>query len=306
MRYGTGNYTYEPVAGWLKLPEGFVLGDAGAIHVDPADRVWVFSRRHLAVFDREGRFLNSWGQGFFERCHRGCVGPDGYVYIADDGNHTVSRLTREGDLKLTLGNKGRPSDTGYDRALGLGSIQRGGPPFNRPTGVAVSSSGEIYVSDGQGNARIHKFAPDGRLLLSWGEPGSALMQFKSPHGIWVDKSDRVWVADRKNNRIQIFSAEGEFIDQWTDLKEPQTGWIDDDGTVYVAEAFQRISIFTGEGELLARWGNEGIDDATALFSAPHSIAVDSQGDLYVGEVAESRLKIDRGSRVVQKFVRRSS
>ena len=98
---------------------------------------------------------------------------------------------------MTLGNKDQPSDTGFVHTLGLTltaclpTIKRGGPPFNRPTGVAISPSGEIYVSDGYGNARVHKFSPDGSLLLSWGEPGEAPGQFRLPHSIWVDKQERV-------------------------------------------------------------------------------------------------------------------
>ena len=185
----------------------------------------------------------------------------------------------------------------------LPTIKRGGPPFNRPTGVAISPSGEIYVSDGYGNARVHKFSPDGSLLLSWGEPGEAPGQFKLPHSIWVDKQERVWVPDRENRRIQIFNKQGEFLDQWTELGRPTDIVIDEKGTVYVSELTQRVSIFTGDGKLLARWGSQGQDQETALFLAPHAIAVDSRGDIYVGEVAKTFAKIDRGARTVQKFAR---
>ena len=230
------------------------------------------------------------------------------VYCTDEGDHTVMKFTFDGKLLMTLGNKGQPSDTGHVRDLKTGdarvaSTKRGGPPFNRPSGVFLSPSGEIYVSDGYGNARVHKFSPGGELLLSWGEPGTAPGQFRLLHGIWIDRQERVWIADRENSRIQIFNAQGEFLNQWTDIKRPQRAWIDDEETVYIAEAMQRVSIFTIDGKLLARWGNEGKDDITQLFSAPHAIGVDSHGDIYIGEVAMSRLKIDRGPRSLQKFAR---
>ncbi len=182
---------------------------------------------------------------------------------------------------------------------------RGGPPFNRLTGVALSPSGEIYVSDGYGNARIHKFTPDGTLLFSWGEPGTAPGQFRLPHSVQMDKQERVWVCDRENNRIQIFNAQGEFLSEWIDTILPCDLSIDDEETVYVCELCKRVSIFTIDGKLLARWGNEGKDKETALFLAPHAIAVDSRGDLYVGEVSMTSAGVDKGPRTIQKFARKT-
>ena len=209
---------------------------------------------------------------------------------------------------MVLGTKDKPSDTGYrdvrDLFERIASIRRGGPPFNRPTGVALSSSGDIYVSDGYGNARVHKFNHEGKLLFSWGEPGPALGQFRLPHSIWVDRHDRVWVCDRENSRIQIFNDNGEFLTQWTNLIRPTDIFIDEDETVYVSELCNRVSIFTIDGELRARWGNEGHDVNDPLFVAPHAIAIDSKGDLYVGEVAMAHAKVDRGARTIQKFVRK--
>jgi len=170
--------------------------------------------------------------------------------------------------------------------------------------VGLSSSGEIYVSDGYGNARVHKFSPDGILLFSWGEPGPAPAQFRLPHSIQVDKQDRVWVPDRENSRIQIFNANGEFLTQWTDLIRPTDIFIDDEDVVYVSELCKRISIFTISGKLLSRWGNESHDVNDPLFVAPHAIAVDSRGDLYIGEVAMTYGRVDRGSRTIQKFARK--
>jgi len=214
-----------------------------------------------------------------------------------------------GKLLLTLGKEGRPSDTGYGKKpeflASLATITRGGPPFNRPTGVALSSLGEIYVSDGYGNARVHKFAPDGTFLFSWGEPGYAPGQFRLPHSIWLDKRARVWVVDRENDRIQIFNARGEFLSQWTGFSRPTGICMDSEETVYVSELNKRVSILTSGGKLLARWGSEGEDKDTALFTAPHAIAVDSRGDLYVGEVSMAAAKVDRGARTVQKFTRKT-
>ena len=312
MLYGAGKYTYELVDGWAKCPEGFSFFDVPGLSIDSQDRVYVLSRsvHPVTVFDREGNLLTWWGEGFFKRTHGTCVGPDGSVYCTDDKDHTVSKFTPEGKLLLTLGNKDQPSDTGYvqesyDFFWGLTTIKRGGPPFNRPTGIALSPSGEIYVSDGYGNARVHKFSPDGTLLFSWGEPGYAPGQFRLPHSVWVDKQGRVWVPDRENSRIQIFNAQGEFLSQWEDLIRPTDICIDDEGIVYISELCLRVSIYTNNGRLLARWGGGGKDRETTLFIAPHAIAVDSRGDLYVGEVSGTFGGVDRGSRTVQKFARKT-
>ncbi len=317
MLYGTGKYTYELVDGWAKCPEGFSFFDVPGISIDSQDRVHVFSRsaHPVAVFDREGNLLTWWGEGFFKDAHGSCVGPDGSVYFTDDGNHTVTKFTPDGKLLLTLGKKDQPSDTGWvtkPDSMNIESI-RGGPPFNQPTGVALSSSGEIYVADGYANARVHKFTPDGTLLFSWGEPGDAPGQFRVPHSVWVDKQERVWVCDRHNNRIQIFNAKGEFLDQWTDLNLPCTMAIDDEETVYVTELSRRVSIFTIDGKLLARWGeatefqssSDEQEKESSLFIAPHAMAVDSRGDIYVGEICKGVGGVDRGPNAIRKFVRRT-
>lgn len=310
MLFGSGKYTYELVDGWAKLPVDWSFLDAGGLAIDSQDRVYVLNRspQPVMVFDRGGNFLSSWGESYFKRPHGSRIAQDGTIYCTDDGNHTVSQFTPEGKLMKVLGNRDKPSDTGYvqqpDLFKSLATIKHGGPPFNRPTGVALSSSGEIFVSDGYGNARIHRFADDGTLLFSWGEPGTAPGQFRLPHNIWIDRQDRIWVPDRENSRIQIFDTSGKFLDQWTDLIRPTDVFIDDEEIVYVSELIRRVSIFTINGRLLARWGNESENPATDLFLAPHAITVDSQGDIYVGEVAKTHSHYDRGSRTVQKFARK--
>ena len=193
MYDGTGKYTYELVDGWAKMPEGVSFIDVGGLSIDSQDRVYVLNRgaHPVMVFDREGNLLTTLGKGLFNRPHGVCIGPDGSLYCTDDGNHTVMKFAPDGKLLMTLGNKDHPSDTGYvnkgSMEEKLATIKRSGPPFNRPAGVALSSSGEIYVSDGYGNARVHKFTPDGTLLFSWGEPGTAPGQFRVPHSVRVDK-----------------------------------------------------------------------------------------------------------------------
>ncbi|MEW6671332.1 MAG: peptidyl-alpha-hydroxyglycine alpha-amidating lyase family protein [Thermodesulfobacteriota bacterium] len=312
MQFGSGTYQYELVEGWAKLPAGESFIDISSISIDRRDRVFIFNRsRHpMMVFDREGNLLTSWGAEYFTHAHGSCIGPDDAIYCTDDRNHTVAKFDDAGKVLMVLGTKNQPSDTGYrdvpDLFERISSITKGGAPFNRPTGVALSPAGEIYVADGYGNARVHKFSPDGKLLLSWGEPGAGPGQFRLPHSVFIDKRNRVWVTDRENSRIQIFSDKGKLLNQWTDLIRPQDLVIDDDDTVFISELCKRISIFTINGKLLARWGNERHDVRNPLFISPHAIALDSRGDLYVGEVSMSNaMKVDRGARTVQKFARKS-
>ena len=315
MIFGNGEYKYELVEGWAKLPDGWSFLDVGGLAVDSGDILYVFNRspHPVMVFNQGGELVSSWGEGKFKRPHGIRIGQDGDIYCTDDGNHIVSKFSPEGELLLTLGTRDKPSDTGYieqpDLLSSLATIKRGGPPFNRPTGVALSSVGNIYVTDGYGNARVHRFSNDGKLISSWGEPGTAIGQFRLPHNIWIDKHDRVWVPDRENSRIQIFDATGNFLSQWTDVVRPTDVFIDSDNIVYVSEIGHiwgvgpRFSLFTIQGRLLTRCECIPEDHQTDLFVSPHAITVDSSGDIYVGEVAFTHSGIDRGYRVVQKFAR---
>ena len=211
---------YEVMEGWEQLPEGYAHRDAVGVAVDPNDRVYVITRydSRVIVYERDGTYVDSWGEEVFtSRTHCIRFGPDGSVYTVDDGDHTVRKFTPDGKLLMILGTPGVASDTGYNPAglpdtySKLATITHGGAPFNKPTGVAIASNGELYVSDGYGNARIHRFSPDGRLIQSWGKPGTGAGEFNLPHDIWVAENDNVLVADRENDRIQIFSADGDFI-----------------------------------------------------------------------------------------------
>jgi DNA-binding beta-propeller fold protein YncE len=295
------------------------------VATDSQDRVYVFNRGEhpVIVFDRDGRFVKSWGEGLIARAHGIHIGPDDSVYLTDDLDHTVRKFTTEGRLLQTLGTSGQPSDTGID-GIDYRTIRRPGAPFHRPTNVALAADGSLYVTDGYGNCRVHHFSADGQLLESWGEPGSGPGQFNLPHGIAVDRSGRIYVADRENSRIQIFSPRGEFISQWTDVTRPMQVFIDRDDTVFVAEVgwraglfpwqqapanapAARVSIFDRDGRLLARWGGQGEPTAPGEFFAPHDIWVDRNGSIYVGEVTWSaggaRGLVAPDCHSLQKFVR---
>lgn len=303
---GSGLFRFEVIVDWPRWPADWNVFEVPGVAVDSRDRVYVFARGEhpVNVFDRDGRFLFSWGEGVFTRPHGIFVAPDDSVYCTDDMGHTVRKFTPDGKPLMTLGVPGEPSDTGATR-FDYRTILRSGPPFHYPTNLAVSPDGALYVSDGYGNARIHKFTPEGKLLFSWGEPGSGPGQFHLPHGITVDRQGIVYVADRENDRIQLFSPRGEFLDEWTDVARPCQATCDAAGNVFVAELGYRagmwpgtspptpnatggrVSVFNTRGELLARWGGGETPTAPGDFFAPHDVRFDSHGDLYVAEVVMS-------------------
>jgi len=327
--------SFEVIDRWEQLPAGYEHPDVADVAVDSSGRVYLFCRSEhpVLVYERDGRFVRSWGEGVFTlRAHSVTIAPDDTLWFTDDADQTVRRFTREGRVLATIGTSGRPSDTGYDGET-VTSITHGGPPFNRPTSVAVAPNGDLYVSDGYGNARVHQFSPGGELRRSWGEPGTGPGQFMVPHGVTVHRDGRVFVCDRENDRIQIFSPDGEFLEQWTAVQRPTKLVFDQRGIAIVAEltwreglrSFRtgpitlnrpsRIAMLDERGAVLARLGDIGpIDDTWGAadpcragnFCAPHGLALDPNGDLYVAEVTwtvgVSKGLVGPGCHTLQKFV----
>lgn len=290
MAFGSGEFTYEVVPGWGQLPPGWRFKEIGSVGVDRSDNVYVFNRggHPMLVFDRAGTFLRSWGEGVFSRAHGLHMGPDDTVWLTDDADHTVRQCTLEGRILLTLGIPGRPAP------------YMSGEPFHRCTHTALSPSGEIYVADGYGNACVHKFSPDGKPILSWGGPGSDPGEFNIVHNIACDADGWVYVADRENHRIQVFDGQGRYETQWNNLHRPcglympsvkcPVCYVGELGPVmavnrHVPNLGPRLSILDHTGRRIARIGGLHAGLGPAEFLAPHGIAVDSRGDIYVGEVS---------------------
>lgn len=288
---GQGAFTYDFIQEWAKLPPGWSFKEVAGVGVDGRDRVYVFNRgQHpLMVFDRDGNFLSSWGEGFFPRPHAVTMAPDDTIFLTDDDSATVRKFTLDGKLLLTIGEYMKPAPA------------HSGRPFNRCTHVAIAADGCLYVSDGYGNARIHKYSPDGKLLFSWGEPGTDPGQFNVPHNIVIDRDGYLYVADRENSRIQVFDPRGRFETQFVNLCRPCALYMDRTGPeerLYVGELRNaapvsegfvnvgaRLSVFTKTGRLLARMGDSKPGLEPGQYLAPHCICLDSRGDVYTGEVS---------------------
>jgi len=283
---GAGNHIYELIENWAKLPDGWVLGQT-AIVTDSEDRVYLFNRGEhpLIVLDKDGNYLNSWGEGVLTDAHGMFIDADQNLYMPVKNNHVVLKYTREGELLMTLGVRDQPSDTGWSGNYNDPAVRAAGP-FNRPSDVALDPNNDLYISDGYGNSRVHKFSASGEFLFSWGEPGkTAPGEFHVPHGVWVHTDGRVFVADRENNRIQVFTPDGKFIEQWTDFARPCDIYVDSENIMYVVELNALVSVVTVEGKLLARWGPPTESEEG---TGAHAVWLDSRGDMYVNRNLEGQ------------------
>jgi DNA-binding beta-propeller fold protein YncE len=273
---------------------------AAAVAVDSQDRVYCFNRapdHPIVIFDRDGNYLSSWGAGLIAFAHAILIDDDDNVWLVDRDNGQVLKFTATGELLMTIGTKGYRSDTGVDpqdfSSKAYQQVTHGGDPFNLPTDIALTPTGEMFITDGYGNARVHKFAADGTYLFSWGEPGTGPGEFNMPHGVWIDRQGRLLVCDRENDRVQIFSQAGEFLAVWpTRLIGPAMTYVDNEDIVYVPEHNGgMVSILTLEGERLAQWGDP-------RYRSCHGLWGDSHGDLYVVQPVPGK----KGRHVV-KYVR---
>lgn len=299
MIFGEGDFRYEWMENWEAQLGQFQVATVPGICVDQNDRLYILSRNTPPVIEMDinGRCLDHWGDDIYIRAHGVFLTPDGQILSADDGGHVVYCFDRTHNLVRTMGTKGHPSDTGVIGKKWQ-TIQRAAGPFNCPTNVAQAKNGDIYVSDGYGNARVHVFDPEGKLKFSWGEPGNEPGHFNLPHSLRFDADEILYVCDRQNNRVQLFDKEGHFLDQWCCFQRPADLFVDDKNRlIYVAEC-KRSSIFDGEparvtilnkkGTILARvGGSQPYVEAAGSHHTAHGIAVDSEGSLYVAEVGRN-------------------
>jgi hypothetical protein len=321
------DHGYQADDQWAKLPAEIIWSEVAAVAVDSRDRVFVFNRGEtpVLVFEPNGTLIQSWGEGLFTRPHGLTIGPDDSVYCTDDLGHVVHKFTPDGHRIFTLGTRDVPSVTGAT-SIDFRTIRYAGPPFHYPTNLAIAGNGDLYITDGYGNARVHVFSPDGLLKFSWGKPGREPGEFHVPHGIAIDSAGMVFVADRENSRVQLFTLDGTYLSEWTDVARPSQLFIAPSGDVYIAElGFRagmwpgtfapsphstggRASIFDSQGVLKARWGGGLNPCASGDFFAPHDICVDSRGDMYVAEVVWSaggnRGLVPASCHALQKFTRR--
>lgn len=267
---------YTVANDWGRLPEGYKYAQVAGVAVDSQDRVFVFHRGEhpVIVFDRDGNFLYSWGDGMFAGPHAFYIGPDDLLWLVDRDDHVIQQFTLDGKHLMDIGVKGQTPG------------QESGLPFNLPAGFCQATDGTIYIADGYGNSRIHVYTSGGKWVKSWGSKGDGPGQFNLPHGVWVTRDDRVIVSDRQNSRLQLFDREGNYVDTWSGFARPCHVYEDAAGLLYVAELDFRVSVLASDGTVLTRIGGAR-DEAPGGFMAPHEIWADSHGDFYVAEVLQA-------------------
>lgn len=282
MSAGAGIRQYEYVENWPAYPEGQGVGQVVEIVVDSQDRVFVFHRIEASplIFDRDGNYLGTWEKNdHWQDIHGVTLASDDageYLIVVDRQRHLVSRADLDGNVVWSIGTPDVASDAeGY---------------FNLPTDSGVAPNGDIYVADGYGNSRVHQFSASGEHIRSWGEPGVGPGQFHLPHGARVIERDgqpNVYICDRENWRIQRFDLAGNYLGKITGMRQPGDIIVDDEGIRYVPELQGRIAILDQDDHLFARIGGERNTEPGNFF-APHTVALDSEGSLYVGEVLEGQ------------------
>ena len=315
--------SFRAAPSWPHLAAQYDVREVCGVAVDSEDTVFVFARSTIPilVFDRAGELQAAWGEGLFKQPH-GIFVDDEAVWCADYGDHTVRKFTKDGVLLLEIGTAGVPSDTGTTER-NYKEVVRSGGPFNGPTDVAVGSDGQVFVSDGYGNARINVFDKSGALRGGWGSPGSDLGEFRLPHSVSLGQDELLYVADRENARVQVFDRTGMSIRSVGDLHRPDDAVLSEDGMLYVAELgyltrlalklpappgrpHSAIAVLAYDGALLCRLGTAD-PSAAGSFHAAHALAFDSHGDLYVADVGLSAAggQAPAGYRPIQKLERMS-
>lgn len=281
---GQGNYRYQVDKNWGRGLHGVSeFGIVSSMATDSQDRVYVFNRApdpRMIVFDREGNLLGEWGQGQFGHPHGVFITPNDDVYCTDRDTHLVTKWTTGGELVRSWGTRNQPGAPGA--------------PFNQPTKAVITPDGEMFVSDGYGQHRVHRYDQNGEHVTSWGEKGEGPGQFALPHDVWVDSRGRVLVCDRENQRVQHFDSNGTYLGEWNNLRSPMAIYIQDD-VIYLAEGGQRITIMSLDGEVESQWGSKGPAE-DQFTDSPHNIWVDSRGDIYVSEVLTPN-KLQKFSRI---------
>lgn len=296
---------YERVKNWPDLPENLKLGNPTGIGIDTnqnivvfhrADREWsllgsmpeepIQGKTVLVIDSDNGKLIDSWGDNLFIMPHGLKVDNENNVWVTDVGLHQIFKFSHDGKLLMKLGEA---------NVSGNHSLH-----FDKPTDIAVAKDGSFYVSDGYGNSRVVKFSTTGNYLFEWGKKGSKEGEFTVPHGISLDSNGNVYVADRENNRIQVFDPDGTFRKQFADnsfgaicaVAFDKTGSklfaVDDFTLLKVKRRGSDVFVFDTTGNVQTRFGRSGPHQSNASWY--HGLAVDKDENIYVGDILGNRLQ----------------
>ena len=276
---------YRPVPDIFKLPPGVNFGPCSSVAVTRKGNLLVFNRgaRALMEFDGRGRYLRSLAEGVFTLPHGLRVDAEDNIWATDTGSHIVVKMDAKGRIRMVLGVKGSAQEwhpAGHLRC------------FNEPNDVAFGPGGEIYVSQGhgKGESRVLKFDADGNFVKTWGGEGAAPGQFRVPHSIITDASGNLYVADRSNQRIQVFDADGAFL---RESKHPGTpcglARCRDPKHIMMAHGHTGLIMKLDlHGNVLGATGGQG--KGPNRYGEAHFLALDRKEDIYVADTLNWRVQ----------------
>ncbi len=272
---------HHVVLDWAQLPKGWNFGECSGVAIDKDDNVWVFNRgAHPVIeFDKSGKMLQAWTEMPVTSAHGLRVGPDGNIWTVDVAAHRVLKFTPNGHLLMMIGQVGGNPGTNDTK-----------DGFNRPTNLAFTPNGDFFVSDGYVNSRVVHYSKDGEHIAHWGQKGTADGEFNLVHDVALDKQGRVYVADRTNQRVQIFDQNGKFLGKWTDVGAPWgLDYVARENAIYMCDGVNnRIVKLNLDGQVLGVLSSYG--KVQGKLDYPHSIAVDSTGAIYVAEIKNWRVQ----------------
>jgi DNA-binding beta-propeller fold protein YncE len=281
---------YQPVPHGLQLPAGVTMGAPSGVGITADGHLIVFNRgpNALLEFDATGKFVRTIGQETFVRPHGFRIDPQGNLWVTDVNGHTVSKMSRQGEVLLTLGTKGKAGE--WNEAAGTRLL-------NEPTDLAFGANGEIFLlqGHGRGEPRMLKFDRAGKLVKTWGGMGTGPGQFDTSHSVIVDRKGLVYVADRQNRRVQIFDGEGKYIKEWKFAGLPCGLYIGPNEQMYLVTGFAgQILKLDANGKATAATGQPG--KGLGEFGEAHYMAIGPQGEIWIADTVKPDL---------HKFVRKS-
>jgi NHL repeat len=264
------------------MPEGFEFGRVSSIATDKQGNVYVFHRGRrgdpLIIFDKDGKYLRSWGKGMFVNPHNIRFDAEENLWITDNMGHQVFKCTKDGKVLMTLGVKGERGDDDKH--------------FGGPSDIAFAKNGEFYVSDGYQNSRIVRFDKEGKRLGSWGKPGTGPGEFNLVHALVIDSQGRLYASDHRNNRIQIFDSNGKFLKQWTHLGPGQGLFMtpkDELFAVMIRSHEENLASVGLAGKIMKIELETG-KILGSMTSPGHSIHVDGSYNIWIGSLTGNALK----------------
>lgn len=264
MIFRLGEKKYRVESDWAEGASRQYINNVSAVSSDEEGYIYVLQRSDpfMLVFNSNGKLVDQWSDVEIKDGHYLEINREGEVYVVERDHHRIIVFNRQGEVLRMVGNQHNPGNTGE--------------PFNHPTDIAFSRRGDFFVSDGYGNAHIHHFNRDGEWINTWGGLGTGEGSLSTPHAVMLDRNERVLVADRENNRVQIFDQSGSYLKELSNVFHPMDICQDREGFIYVTDQVPSLHVFNSDDAFIGR--------CRTLGTFGHGVAVDVHGDIYIAEM----------------------